>query len=135
MQVWTSRAKAATGSKSAARALETSAEPACLFIFYEGTHQLLHGTMAAEQAENLYQSAMPIGTTLQVIEDQWPSGSWRRSFVSRWIWSGPTDRRRFEHLFLFMSFVNRIIARFIRTYNYTILKDLRRRIRRQKSIL
>lgn len=41
-----------------------------------------------------------------------------------------------EHLFLFVSFVNRFLPRFIRTYNYTVLmKDLRRRIKRQKSIL
>ena len=35
---------------------------ACLFIFYEDTHQLLHGTMTPAQAENFYRSAMPIGT-------------------------------------------------------------------------
>ncbi len=162
---------------------------ACLFIFYEDTHQLLHGAMTEEQAETFYQSAMPIGTTLQVLEDQWPASRadfdvyWNkaceriqmddfvRDFLNHlvdlkminivprlvlapllrfltngflapvfrdamgWEWS-ETDRRRFEHLFLFVSFVNRFIPRFIRTYNYTVLmKDLRRRLRRQKSIL
>ncbi|CAJ1585501.1 oxygenase MpaB family protein [[Mycobacterium] wendilense] len=162
---------------------------ACLFIFYEDTHQLLHGAMTEEQAETFYQSAMPIGTTLQVLEDQWPASRadfdvyWNkaceriemddfvRDFLEHlvalkminivprlvlapllrfltngflapvfrdamgWEWS-ETDRRRFEHLFLFVSFVNRFIPRFIRTYNYTVLmKDLRRRLRRQKAIL
>ncbi|BBZ00835.1 hypothetical protein MCHIJ_02720 [Mycolicibacterium chitae] len=162
---------------------------ACLFIFYEDTHQLIHGAMDEEQAENFYQSAMTIGTTLQVLEDMWPATRkdfdvyWNtsceriqiddfvRDFLNElvalkminvvprmilapllrfltigflapvfrepmgWEWT-ETDRRRFEHLFLFVSFVNRFIPRFIRTYNYTVLmKDLRRRIRRQKSIL
>ncbi|CAJ1508658.1 oxygenase MpaB family protein [[Mycobacterium] burgundiense] len=162
---------------------------ACLFIFYEDTYQLLHGAMSPEQAENFYQSAMPIGTTLQVLEDQWPATRadfdvyWNtsceqiqiddfvRDFLNELValkminivprlilapllrfltigflapvfrepmgleWS-ETDRRRFEHLFLFVSLVNRFIPRFVRTYNYTILmKDLRRRIRRQKALL
>lgn len=162
---------------------------ACLFIFYEDTHQLIHGAMDEEQAENFYQSAMTIGTTLQVLEDMWPAT--RKDFDVYWntsceriqiddfvrdflnelvalrminvvprmilapllrfltigflapVFREPmglewteTDRRRFEHLFLFVSFVNRFIPRFIRTYNYTVLmKDLRRRLRRQKSIL
>ena len=162
---------------------------ACLFIFYEDTHQLLHGAMTEEQAETFYQSSITIGTTLQVLEDQWPATRkdfdvyWNTAceriemddFVRDYIlhlldlkminviprlilapllkfltngflapvfreqmgleWSDE-DRRRFEHLFLFVSFVNRFIPRFIRTYNYTVLmKDLRRRIKRNKSIL
>lgn len=162
---------------------------ACLFIFYEDTYQLLYGAMSPEQAESFYQSAMPIGTTLQVLEDQWPATRadfdvyWNtsceriqiddfvRDFLNELValkminivprlilapllrfltigflapvfrepmgleWT-ETDRRRFEHLFLFVSFVNRFIPRFVRTYNYTILmKDLRRRIRHQKALL
>lgn len=46
---------------------------ACLLIFYEDTHQLLYGKLTDEQAEGFCQSAMPIGTTLQVLEEQWPA--------------------------------------------------------------
>lgn len=49
-------------------------------------------------------------------------------------WS-PTEQRRFENLFLFVSFVNRFIPRFIRTVNYAVLMgDLRYR-RRNKSLI
>lgn len=163
---------------------------ACLFIFYEDTHQLLHGAMTAEQAENFYRSAMTIGTTLQVLEDQWPATRadfdvyWNTAcarvqmddFVRDYLltlvdlrmihpifritlapllrfltigflapvfrepmgldWSAD-DRRRFEHLFLFVSFVNRFfVPKFIRNMNYSFLMgDLRRRIRRKKSLI
>ena len=47
-----------------------------------------------------------------------------------------TDRRRFEHLFLFVSFVNRFIPKPLRNGNYAVLmNDLRRRIRRKKAII
>lgn len=50
-------------------------------------------------------------------------------------WS-PTEQRRFENLFLFVSFVNRFIPRFIRTANYHVLMaDVRHRIRRNKSLI
>lgn len=50
-------------------------------------------------------------------------------------WS-PTEQRQFENLFLFVSFVNRFIPRFIRTVNYTVLMaDVRRRIRRDKALI
>ena len=50
-------------------------------------------------------------------------------------WS-PTEQRRFENLFLFVSFVNRFIPRFIRTANYAVLMgDLRYRRRRNKSLI
>lgn len=45
---------------------------ACLFVGLEDTYQLLRGEMTAEQAEQFYRSAWPLGTTLQVAEDQWP---------------------------------------------------------------
>jgi len=45
---------------------------ACLFVGLEDTYQLLRGPMTAEQAEQFYRSAWPLGTTLQVTEDQWP---------------------------------------------------------------
>ncbi|MGV0836560.1 oxygenase MpaB family protein [Mycolicibacterium thermoresistibile] len=163
---------------------------ACLFIFYEDTHQLLHGAMTPEQAENFYQSAMPIGTTLQVLEDQWPATRadfdvyWNTAcerlqmddFVREYLmtlvdlrminpifritlapllrfltigflapvfrekmgfeWSDD-DRRRFEHLFLFVSFFNRFfVPKFIRNMNYSLLMgDLRHRIRRKKALI
>ncbi|CAJ1501496.1 oxygenase MpaB family protein [[Mycobacterium] kokjensenii] len=50
-------------------------------------------------------------------------------------WS-PTEQRQFENLFLFVSFVNRFIPRFIRTANYSVLMaDVRHRIRRNKSLI
>jgi uncharacterized protein (DUF2236 family) len=45
---------------------------ACLFVGLEDTYQLLRGEMSPEQAEQFYRSAWPLGTTLQVTEDQWP---------------------------------------------------------------
>jgi uncharacterized protein (DUF2236 family) len=46
---------------------------ACLFVGLEDTYQLLRGAMTEEQAEAFYQSARPLGTTLQVTDDQWPA--------------------------------------------------------------
>ncbi|OBI84536.1 oxygenase MpaB family protein [Mycobacterium sp. E740] len=45
---------------------------ACLFVGLEDTYQLLRWEMTPEQAEQFYRSAWPLGTTLQVSEDQWP---------------------------------------------------------------
>ena len=45
---------------------------ACLFVGLEDTYQLLRGAMTPEQAEQFYRSAWPLGTTLQVAEQQWP---------------------------------------------------------------
>ena len=162
---------------------------ACLFIFYEDTHQLLYGAMTEEQAETFYQSAMTIGTTLQVLEEMWPAtradfdAYWNTAcgrvemtpFVRDYLmvlvelrminwpmrlmlapllrfltigflapvfrdameleWTD-TDRRRFEHLFLFVAFVNRFLPKSLRNGNYAVLmKDLRRRIRRKKALI
>ncbi len=162
---------------------------ACLFIFYEDTHQLLYGAMTEEQAETFYQSAMTIGTTLQVLEEMWPAtradfdAYWNTAcgrvemtpFVRDYLmvlvelrminwpmrlmlapllrfltigflapvfrdameleWTD-TDRRRFEHLFLFVAVVNRFLPKSLRTGNYSVLmKDVRRRIRRKKALI
>ncbi|BBX27540.1 oxygenase MpaB family protein [Mycolicibacterium alvei] len=162
---------------------------ACLFIFYEDTHQLLYGTMTEEQAEGFYQSAMTIGTTLQVLEEMWPAtradfdAYWNTAcervemnpFVRDYLmvlvelrminwpmrkmlapllrfltigflapvfrdameleWTD-TDRRRFEHLFLFVAFVNRFLPKSLRNGNYAVLmNDVRRRIRRKKALI
>ncbi|WP_280235564.1 oxygenase MpaB family protein [Nocardia cyriacigeorgica] len=46
------------------------------------------------------------------------------------------DQRRFEHLFLFVGFVNRFIPRFLRFGgSYALMADLRRRIRKQKNLI
>ena len=45
---------------------------ACLYVGLEDTYQLLRGQMTPEQSEQFYRSAWPLGTTLQVSEDQWP---------------------------------------------------------------
>ncbi|MBU9767012.1 DUF2236 domain-containing protein [Mycobacterium sp. TNTM28] len=55
---------------------------ACLYIGFEDTHQLLHGRMNEEQAEQFYQSASTLGTTLQVTADMWPSS--RKEFDHYW---------------------------------------------------
>ncbi|WP_433659574.1 oxygenase MpaB family protein [Nocardia sp. CA-128927] len=47
-----------------------------------------------------------------------------------------TDQRRFEHLFEFVAFVNRFIPRFLRHGGtYSLLADVRRRIRKQKNLI
>ncbi|MCT7660963.1 oxygenase MpaB family protein [Mycobacterium deserti] len=55
---------------------------ACLFVGLEDTYQLLRGEMTPEQAEQFYRSAWPLGTTLQVTEDQWPPT--RAAFDDYW---------------------------------------------------
>jgi len=55
---------------------------ACLFVGLEDTYQLLRGEMTPEQAEGFYRSAWPLGTTLQVAEDQWPPT--RAAFDDYW---------------------------------------------------
>src|SRR3954471_22657898 len=56
---------------------------ACLFVGLEDTYQLLRGEMTAEQAEQFYQSAWTLGSTLQVAEDQWPPT--RAEFDTLWV--------------------------------------------------
>ena len=55
---------------------------ACLFVGLEDTYQLLRGEMTPEQAEQFYRSAWPLGTTLQVTEEQWPAT--RAGFDEYW---------------------------------------------------
>lgn len=55
---------------------------ACLFVGLEDTYQLLRGELTPEQAEGFYRSAWPLGTTLQVTEDQWPPT--RAAFDDYW---------------------------------------------------
>jgi uncharacterized protein (DUF2236 family) len=55
---------------------------ACLFVGLEDIHGLLRGEMTAEQAEQFYQSAHTLGTTLQVTPDQWPAT--RAEFDDYW---------------------------------------------------
>ena len=55
---------------------------ACLFVGLEDTYNLLRGEMTAEQAEQFYRSAWPLGTTLQVTDDQWPAT--RAEFDTYW---------------------------------------------------
>ncbi|WP_431956316.1 oxygenase MpaB family protein [Nocardia lijiangensis] len=46
------------------------------------------------------------------------------------------DQRRFEHLFVFVGFVNRFIPRFLRHGgSYALMVDLRRRIRKEKNLV
>lgn len=50
-------------------------------------------------------------------------------------WSD-TDQRRFENLFLFVGFVNRFIPKFIRfAGTKTMMRDVQRRIRKQKALI
>lgn len=46
------------------------------------------------------------------------------------------DQRRFEHLFVFVAFVNRFIPRFLRHGGtYGLMADVRRRIHKQKNLI
>jgi uncharacterized protein (DUF2236 family) len=56
---------------------------ACLFVGLEDTFQLLRGAMTPEQSEQFYRSAWPLGTTLQVTDDQWPAT--RARFDDYWV--------------------------------------------------
>ncbi|SEK90182.1 oxygenase MpaB family protein [Rhodococcus maanshanensis] len=162
---------------------------ACLYIGFEDTHQLLHGTMSAEEAESFYQSSSTLGTTLQVTEEMWPAT--RADFDRYWnnacsrvsmddtvrtylmdlvnlrmigwplrlvfgnlltfltvgflpplfreelrVEWNEDDRRRFEHLFVFVSFVNRFLPRFVRHgANYVLMRDIRRRIGAGRALI
>jgi uncharacterized protein (DUF2236 family) len=55
---------------------------ACLFVGLEDTYTLLRGEMTPKQAEQFYRSAWPLGTTLQVTDDQWPAT--RAEFDAYW---------------------------------------------------
>lgn len=55
---------------------------ACLFVGLEDAYQMLRGQMTPAQAEQFYRSAWPLGTTLQVTEDQWPPT--RAEFDTYW---------------------------------------------------
>ena len=55
---------------------------ACLYIGFEDAHELLHGKMNAEQAEQFYSGASHLATTLQVTEEMWPST--REEFDHYW---------------------------------------------------
>ncbi|MFG1789884.1 oxygenase MpaB family protein [Nocardia sp. NPDC049149] len=47
-----------------------------------------------------------------------------------------TDQRRFNHLFVFVAFVNRFIPRFLRhSGTHTMMADVRRRIRHHKNLI
>ncbi|MCV7153897.1 oxygenase MpaB family protein [Mycolicibacterium pyrenivorans] len=162
---------------------------ACLFVGIEDTYQLLRGEMTPEQSEQFYTSAWPLGTTLQVSEDQWPPT--RAQFDDYWdtaceqvavddvvraylldlinlrminpllglpfrpllkfltagflapvfrdtlglTW-GPARQWWFEHLFLFVAFVNRFLPGFVRQGgSYVLLADVRMRVRRQRRLV
>lgn len=162
---------------------------ACLFVGFEDTHQLLHGRLTPDQAEEFYRSSSTLGTTLQVTEDMWPTTRtdfdryWNiacgrvaiddtvRAYLTdliglrmvRWPlrllfggllrfltagflpplfreqlgmeWSDD-DQRRFEHLFVFVAFVNRFLPRFVRHMPSRILmRDLRWRIRTGRRLV
>lgn len=50
-------------------------------------------------------------------------------------WSA-ADQRRFEHLFLFVGFVNRFIPRFIRTMGtHSMMANVRRRMKKQRALI
>lgn len=162
---------------------------ACLFIGFEDTYQLLHGRLTPEEAEQFYATAMPLGTTLQVTEDQWPASRadfdvyWNtacerihiddevRDYLLRLIglkmvspilrwnfgrllrfltigslapvfreamrlpWSA-AEQRRFENLFLFVSYVNTFLPKVVRQGTSRVLMaDLRSRISKNKPLV
>lgn len=162
---------------------------ACLFVGIEDAHILLHGQMTETEADEFYQSAKTLGTTLQVPDDMWPATRaefdhyWnvasqrividdttceflnnlvdlkmmnpliRLPFVNllRFLTIGflppifrdqlglewtEDDRRRFEHLFTFVSVVNKFLPKSIRFGgSRMVLADLRHRIRQGKPLI
>ncbi|QCQ93367.1 oxygenase MpaB family protein [Rhodococcus sp. SGAir0479] len=162
---------------------------ACLFVGFEDTHQLLHGKLTPEQAEEFYRSSSTLGTTLQVTEDMWPATraefdrywniacervaiddtvrdylndlidlrmvSWPLRFafgdLLKFLTAGflpplfreqlgmewsADDRRRFEHLFLFVAGVNRLLPRFVRHLpSRVLMRDLQWRIRSGRPLV
>lgn len=162
---------------------------ASIFVGLEDTYQLLHGRMTADEAEHFYRTAMPLGTTLQVTEDQWPATRadfdvyWNtacervrvdepvRDYLNRLVglkmvnpllrwnfgrllrfltigslapvfrdamgmrWSA-AEQRRYENLFIFVSWVNWFLPKFIRQGgSYVLMGDLRKRIARNKPLV
>ncbi|WLP88815.1 oxygenase MpaB family protein [Gordonia sp. NB41Y] len=162
---------------------------ACLFIGIEDSHQLLHGVMDEEEAEEFYQSSKTLGTTLQVPDDMWPPS--RKEFDHYWNvasqrividdttceflndlvdlkminplirlpfvnllrfltigflpplfrdqlgleWT-TDDRRRFEHLFTFVSIVNKFLPKSIRFGGSRwLMRDLRHRIKHDRPMI
>ncbi|NDK88540.1 DUF2236 domain-containing protein [Gordonia desulfuricans] len=162
---------------------------ACLFIGIEDSHQLLHGVMDEEEAEEFYQSSKTLGTTLQVPDDMWPRS--RKEFDHYWNvasqrividdttceflndlvdlkminplirlpfvnllrfltigflpplfrdqlgleWT-TDDRRRFEHLFTFVSIVNKFLPKSIRFGGSRwLMRDLRHRIKHDRPMI
>ncbi|MDL9938229.1 oxygenase MpaB family protein [Gordonia sp. ABSL1-1] len=162
---------------------------ACLFIGIEDSHQLLHGVMEEDEAEEFYQSSKTLGTTLQVPHDMWPAT--RKDFDHYWNvacqrvviddttcdflndlvdlkminplirlpfvnllrfltigflppqyrdqlgleWT-EDDRRRFQHLFSFVGFVNKFLPKSIRFGGSRMLmRDLRYRMKHDKAVI
>lgn len=162
---------------------------ACLFVGIEDAHQLLHGLMTEEEAEQFYQSSKTLGTTLQVPDAMWPAN--RKEFDHYWnvacqrvviddttcdflndlvdlkminplirlpfvnllrfltigflppMWRDQLglewtedDRRRFQHLFTFVSVVNKFLPKSIRFGGSRwLMKDLRRRLKHDKAVI
>ncbi|ASR35882.1 hypothetical protein BAY61_13685 [Prauserella marina] len=55
---------------------------ACLYRGFEDTFRILAGPLSAEEIEQFYRSASPLGTTLQVRESMWPPD--RAAFERYW---------------------------------------------------
>lgn len=55
---------------------------ACLYVGFEDCNEWLYGRMTAEEREEFYRSARPLGTTLQVRDEQWPDT--RAEFEQYW---------------------------------------------------
>ncbi|MFD4459465.1 oxygenase MpaB family protein [Nocardia sp. NPDC058480] len=73
------------------------------------------------------------GSLLQFLTAGFLPPHFRDQMAIEWT---DSDQRRFEHLFLFVGFVNRFIPKFIRfAGTNAMIRDVRRRIRKQKALI
>ncbi|MFC9660622.1 oxygenase MpaB family protein [Nocardia sp. NPDC127606] len=76
---------------------------------------------------------LTLGGLLQFLTAGFLPPHFRDQMAIEWT---DSDQRRFEHLFLFVGFVNRFIPRFIRfAGTHAMIRDVRRRIRKQKALI
>ncbi|MEV0249066.1 oxygenase MpaB family protein [Nocardia sp. NPDC050712] len=76
---------------------------------------------------------LPFRNLLKFLTIGFLAPHFREQLQVRWT---DADQRRFEHLFVFVGFVNRFIPRFLRhSPSYTLVADVRRRMRKSKNLI
>ncbi|MCX5042943.1 oxygenase MpaB family protein [Aldersonia sp. NBC_00410] len=75
---------------------------------------------------------LPLGGLLQFLTTGFLAPHFREHMGVEW---SAADQRRFEHLFLFVGFVNRFLPRFIRNVGRPQMAYVRWRIRREQALV